>query len=256
MNITLNPQLCYTTPHNKIKNQTSPSFQSNLTRISNGQTPHFTYFFRDDFHWKDFAKYLERHFKNAKKVNIYNAACSDGTEPFTLLMSLFNKLGHKKSEKYLPIKAFDINEDLIKNAQTGEIPLLPQPYILLDIFKLKFKNFFLDSKFLKYKKNKPFGYSVQFNDKTRKHIDFKSGNILTEIPKMEGKNSVVMCRNMWMYLDNYEQEVLAGQLGRHLEKDSIVVLGEYDITASRAVELLEKNGFEETYIDKVFEKLY
>ena len=53
-----------------------------------------------------------------------------------------------------------------------------------------------------------------------------------------------------------EQQRLAQKLGDHFEKSSIVAIGEYDIKDSRVVELLHKNGFEETYIDKVFEKMH
>ena len=58
-----------------------------------------------------------------------------------------------------------------------------------------------------------------------------------------------------MYLDEYEQELLAYKLGKTLQKDSVVVLGKYDKDGAKAVELLAKNGFEETYIDNVYEKM-
>lgn len=250
MNITLSPTLSYTQ-----NSQKTTAFTSNFRLNGTGQRPNFTYFYRGDLKWRSFAKYLHRHFANADKVNVYNAACSDGTEPFTLVMSLISKLGQKKAQKFFPIEAFDLNKYLVNEAKSGQIPLLPEPYTIVDILRLKLKNMFLEHKFLEYKKIRKIGDVVQINDKTRKHVNFDVGNVLTKVDEMKGENAVVMSRNMWMYLNEYEQEILAFKLGKKLKKDSVVVLGKYDIQSSKAVELLHKNGFEETYIDNVFEKM-
>lgn len=252
MKVTLNPQLSYTGPQLK---KNSPAFTSNMMKLPNGQTPNFTYFFREDFSWRSFAKYLQKQFSNADKVNIYSGACSDGTEPFTLVMALIGKLGKENAKKFLPLNAFDLSESLIKEAKSGRVPLLPMPYTFVDIYKLKFKNLFKDGKFLKYTKEKGLGDVVVFNDETRKAVNFKTANILSEVHNMKGENTVVMCRNMWMYLNDLEEELLAYKLGRKLQKKSVVVLGEYDVKASNAVKYLTQNGFEETYIDKVYEKM-
>ena len=254
MNITLPPQTSHTR-NSSVQRSNTPSFTSNFMRIGTGQRPHFTYFFRGDLEWRSFAKYLHRHFANADKVNVYNAACSDGTEPFTLVMSLISKLGQKKAQKFFPIEACDLNKYLVNDAKTGQIPLLPDPYTVVDIFKLKIKNLFLEHRFLSYKKVRKIGDDVQMKDETRKHINIYVGNVLSKVDEMKGENSVVMSRNMWMYLDEFEQELLAHKLGQQLKKDSVVVLGKYDIQNSNAVKLLSKNGFEETYIDNVFEKM-
>lgn len=251
MNISLSPQSFYT-PNIQKKNK--PAFTSNIRQVADA-APNFTYFFRGDFEWINFAGYLGRKYKNADKVNVYNAGCSDGSETFTLVMSLLAKLGKEKAEKFLPIEAFDINKQLIKDANTGLVPLLPQPYTIIDIFKLKVNMLFRDHKFLNYSKINGKRY-VQMNDTTKSRINFKEGNIFNEIDKMQSSNSVVMCRNMWLYLNDIEQTKLAQKLGSKLDKSSIVVLGDYDLNASKAVELLNKNGFEETYVDKVYEKMF
>ena len=236
-------------------NKKSPAFTSNFFTNLNGQRPNFTYFFRGDFEWLSFAKYLNRHFANAEKVNVYNAACSDGSEPFTLVMSLIRKLGREKAEKFFPIEAFDLNSSLINMAKNGVIPLLPEPYTIVDIWRLKLKNMFMEHRFLNYKKIRGFGQLVQMNDATRKHVNFSVGNVLTKVDSMEGENTVVMARNFWMYLEPYEQELLAQKLGRKLKKDSIIVLGKYDTQGERNLDIFTRYGFEETYIDYVYEKI-
>ena len=128
------------------KTQKQQSFGSNMKFDLQGYTPNFTYFFRGDFQWRSFASYLNSRYKNADKVNIYNAACSDGTEPFTLAISLLSKLGIKKAEKFFPIKAHDLKDSLVKEAKTGIVPLLPFPEVIVDFYKIKVKTLFRDKK--------------------------------------------------------------------------------------------------------------
>lgn len=57
-------------------------------------------------------------------VKIFNYACSDGSEPYSLVMLLINKLGLEEAKKkYFPITAKDIAPGIIKQAQKGIIGL-------------------------------------------------------------------------------------------------------------------------------------
>ena len=250
MNITLNP-------HSYVQTQikkSNPVFTSNYQTIGKFR-PHCTYFFRDDLEWGSFARYLNLHFKNTDKVNIYNAACSDGTEPFTLVMTLLTTLGKEKSEKFLPIDAFDLNPKLIKNAESGEIPLLPNVYGIIDFFNLKLKTWFKDKQFLKYIRQKHGGLGVKMNEDVRNLVNFKIGNVNNRVHNINGENSVFLCRNMWMYLTEAERIKLAQNLGQNLKKGSLVVIGGYDYRCTKARQLLLQNGFDSTYVDKVYEKM-
>ena len=251
MNITLNP---HSYMQAKPKHVNPATFTSNYQTIGKLR-PHCTYFFRDDLEWGSFARYLNLHFKNTDKVNIYNAACSDGTEPFTLVMTLLTTLGKEKSEKFFPIEAFDLNTRLVKKAKTGEIHFLPGLYGVIDFLNLKFRTLFGDTRFLSYKKQKHGGFGVKMNDDVRRMVNFRVGNVISKVRNIEGENTVFLCRNMWMYLTEAERIKLAEKLGQNLKKNSVVVLGQYDLSNSNARKLLLKNGFEETYVDKVYEKM-
>lgn len=254
MKISSNPQALYRTYSNKSENQPQkPLFTSNCVQI-NKQRKHFTYFFRDDLQWKNFVKYLDKQFLGADKVNIHNLACSDGTESYTLVMSLLSKLGEDKSKKFLPIMSSDINSEVILTAKSGNIPLLTGLYKFYDYYKLKMCTFLDKPKHFKISKQDK-KTIVNIDDICKNNIRFKTADLFKEIDNMEGENTVVLCRNVWMYLSVDEQILAAEKLGKKLQKNSSVVLGEYDKGASDAVELLNKNGFEETYIDYVFEKV-
>lgn len=253
MNITLGPQSFLNYENNFRKN---PSFTSNY-QVLNKRRPFCTYFFREDLQWGNFARYLNLRFKAADKVNIYNAACSDGTESYTLIMSLIKHLGSEKAEKFFPIKGFDLNQRQVNTAKSGEIPLLPGIYYLFDFFSIKLHTLFNDKKFLNHITLKNGKKGVKFKDDIKNLVEFRKANIFDELAKINKneENSVFLCRNMWMYLKEPEQEKLAKMLSEACGSNSIVVLGNYDLSASKAHSLLLKNGFEETYIDNVYEKM-
>lgn len=253
MNITLSPQSFSNYENNYKKN---PSFTSNY-QVLNKRRPYCTYFFREDLQWGNFVRYLNLRFKDADKVNIYNAACSDGTESYTLIMSLIKHLGKEKAKKFFPIKGFDLNQQQVNTAKSGEIPLLPGIYYLCDLFSIKFHTLFNDKKFLNYVTLKNGKKGVKFKDDIKNLVEFRRANIFDELAKINKneENSVFLCRNMWMYLKEPEQEKLAKMLSEACGSNSIVVLGNYDLSASKAHSLLLKNGFEETYIDNVYEKM-
>ena len=166
-----------------------PSFSSNARRTLNGLAPNFTYFFRNDFQWKSFAAYLNRKYKGVNSVNIYNAACSDGTEAFTLAIALISKLGKDAAKKFFPIKAHDINESLIVDAKSGIVPLLPFPYSLVDLYMIKLKTFFRDSMYMTFLKHNG-KRSVKINDEIRNNINFQAGNIFFEINNKRNKTKI------------------------------------------------------------------
>lgn len=253
MNITLSPQSFY---HKQNLPAQKPSFTSNY-QVINNRRPYCTYFFREDLKWKSFAKYLERRFKGTEKVNVYNAACSDGTESYALIMSLIKHLGKEKAEKFFPVKAFDLNSQLIEIAKSGEIPLLSGIYRMAESLFIKLNMMFKEDKYFKYVTQPDGKRFAKFDDNIKDLIEFRRSNIFNEIARRNKneENSVFLCRNMWMYLTDPEQEKLASMLSEFCGKNSVVVLGEYDLSTSKAGELLLKNGFEETYIDKVYEKM-
>ena len=78
-----------------------------------------TSFFRLYKIWEPTVKYLEERFKDVEKVNIYNLACSDGSEPLSLAMLIKSKFPYL-AKKFLPIKAFDYDVNAIERALSRE----------------------------------------------------------------------------------------------------------------------------------------
>lgn len=82
-------------------------------------------------------------------------------------------------------------------------------------------------------------------------IQYECANILDDIENIDvSKPDIIMCRNMWPYVDENEYSNFAKRLYEKLPKGSIVVLGQFDFkykykNLSFPVILL-KNGFEHT----------
>ena len=188
----------------------------------------YTNLFRLDMNWDYFASFLNRHFRNSDKVQILNHACSDGSEPYTIAMTLEKKLD-KKADKFFPIKAFDYCGELIEEAKKGRINITYDPD------ELCFDEYGIDkSKY--FTPESPNNHSSQLkphrvNENLKTKVEFRQGDILESLSDMENntKNTVLMCRNVVPYLSSKERRELLALISEKMGKDSVVVFGAYDM---------------------------
>ena len=82
----------------------------------------YTSMFRNDIQWEKFADFLHSKYKDVENVNIINGACSDGSEAYSLAISLINA-DKEKSKKFFPINAFDIDKQILDCGINGYIYL-------------------------------------------------------------------------------------------------------------------------------------
>lgn len=183
-----------------------------------------TRMFRDDLNWEDFGQYLKDKFKDFNKVNTYLYACSSGKEPYTLSI-LLQHIFKEEAQKFFPINAKDIDENLIQknihnqnNERILETSYYPaklalhlddkqtKEYITLDEHKIE-----------------------NLTEKTINPVEFSCANILDDIENIDSENpSIIMCRNMWPYVNSSEYEDFAVKLYDKLAKGSVIVIGSYD----------------------------
>ena len=114
----------------------------------------FTQFYRNDLNWDAFIEFLENKYKNIPKVNIFNFACSEGAETYSLAISLLENVKDNVN-KYFPIFASDIDKNNIEVAQKGcfEIKNI-ELYRINKKTKNKFDKYFTDFRphFMKFDK--------------------------------------------------------------------------------------------------------
>lgn len=82
-----------------------------------------SWLFRDDIDWKQLTEYEKSHFKDKSKVNVIQFASSDGSEAYTKIISILENNPSKNDDKFFPIKAFDIDDEVVKAAKSGLTPL-------------------------------------------------------------------------------------------------------------------------------------
>ena len=200
--------------------------------VFNRQT---TFFFRDDMDWNLYGEYLRQNF-NQPKVNTYVYGCSDGSEAYSMSVLLQGLFGGD-AERFFPIYASDIREFTIalNNIDKRDgVRLTPYDYGKLRQLNCFKKVFFANEEKLSKYVDDDFdsGYLytpyILKKDVTDKVL-FKQANVLNEIDSIDSDNpSIVMCRNMWPYIESSEYKECAAKLYKKLAKGSIVVLGQYD----------------------------
>ena len=229
----------------------------------------YTKFFRSDLDWKKLVQFIEKKYAKISNINIINHACSNGSEPISLLLSL---LVHTNitPEKFGKIMAYDYDKDNIclakanymdassediyttgkkLNCQTTDFfdIVIPVEETLVDNnfpFEAACKGRTGSLKYVKFLRAKPEIHNM---------VEFNTGNIMEDIDNMPDKNTVLMCRNFWPYLSVEQRQQLAYKISKKFDNSSLVVIGVFDKEVY-VDKLLESYGFIETKVKNVFVK--
>jgi len=181
--------------------------------------------YKTDGTWGGFCQTIGEHFKNASRVNVYDFACSDGSEAYSLVLSLLDKFP-QDAEKYFPIFAYDIDDEMIKVATSGEIPIYDDDIrrFHYNVKNLKESDFYRIS----FQENSPQPKSFIAKDELKKKVVFEQADIKNALDSIESSNSLVLCRNFFPYLTKAEVWEIIGKLRFKLDDSSLVVIGHFD----------------------------
>lgn len=212
----------------------------------------FTWFFRKDINWKDFIKYQIEHFKDKKKVNIIQFGASDGSEAYTYIMSLLEYPNYKNTEKFYPIKSYDISEKMVNNATQGFINITPEDEEAMNKMNIRPKKYF------ERPETHPYSYAPNqlFVAKPvlQKKVNFNQGDMFKLLPQIKDEsNTILLCRNCLGYFpekfDNFIE-----QASKILKKGSLFVIGNLERGEQAFENSLKKYSFQEI-MTNVFVKL-
>jgi len=234
----------------------SPTFSSYNAKVyKDGKLAYrnHTEFFRQDLDWHHLTDYMSEKYKDADEVNVVNHACSAGYESWSLLLMLMKKHG-EKAEKYLPIKARDIDKNAIDFAKTGCLALCGDEYLdgILKCGKILNDNFKVVKKPRGPNVNVSNEYVMKCTTGLEKNIEFKQSDIFKDKNLINKENTVLFCRNFWPYLRSKKASELAFFLAQNMKPSSMLVIGEYDKTFG-IDKLLEETGFKRTSVRYVYE---
>ena len=207
----------------------------------------FTQFYRNDLNWGAFIEFLENKYKNIPKVNIFNFACSEGAEAYSLAISLLENVKDNVN-KYFPIFASDIDKNNIEVAQKGcfEIKNI-ELYRINKNTKNKFDKYFVPTTSSTGEISK-----LETKDFLKEKVEFKIDDILSGIKRLPKTNSVFLIRNVWPYLDIEEKSEILRELAT-LDKSCCVAIGEIDAMTDVG-RALDYYGFKRTPVQNVYEK--
>ena len=198
-----------------------------------------TRFFRDDLPWEYLGEKLDKLFPDGKKVNVFNFACSDGSEPYSLAICLIEQLGEEKAKRFFPIQASDKDSYIISKAKSGTIRATKE-----DIENIsEISNGKID-KYFDVKRQYNGGYTLVAKDILKDNVKFSRKNFYDGLDDLKGENNLVLCRNFWGYLEEDEVIKSAKKLYKNLDKSSIVLIGVFDMDKNGVPNFLAELGID------------
>ncbi len=264
-------------PVNTI-NQNQTGFKSSVRIYTPKDNPDFKSFgqmvirtstnvFREDIDWAKLAKFIIYHFKDVPVVNAYSLAASDSSEAITYAISLFDtlkqmKLFNEYKSKFSHIFASDIDQEILRAAMSGKINLLGIEFVLAEKQGFNLYNYVKDKSVSMMIKGDntsetDYIYSYAVIPEIRDAIKYKRSDILTELKQLKDYgNSVVMCRNVFPYLNYEYQHNIIEYARRNLKPGSLFIIGDFDNEVRNIGDKLLRNGFFRPFNDElcIFER--
>ena len=208
-----------------------------------------THLFRTDIDWGNLMEILNKDYKTVKKVNVYSLAGSDGSEGYSFAMAVMDRLPKDQQSKYFKIKESDIDTEMVKAGKSGLINLSSKDFNLMKSNLKTSKPFFEPAgKLLNIKNNDEF----RFGDyecyrpipRLFNAVEFSKSDILDVLKSIDkSETSIVMCRNVMLYLgSNYVREIVKNA-NKNLKSGSLFIIGNFDHVTGVEKMLLE-SGFE------------
>lgn len=150
-------------------------------------------------------KILPKLFEENRKIKIWSAACSDGSEPYTLAIIL-NELNI--NPRKFKIQATDVDPQILKEAKKGV-------YNQNSVKKV-------DSQIIdKYFSQKDDEYIL--NPKIKSRVNFKQHNLLTD--QYNSNWDLILCRNVFIYFTRETKDKITHKLSKALDKNGYLFLG-------------------------------
>ena len=212
-----------------INNNKDTSLNTKIVSANN------TYFFRADIPWYYLAGYLEQQYPTGK-VNIYSLACSDGSEPYSIVIDLIAKLGEQKANRFFPIKASDVDSEIIKEAKSGKIYASKEDIERIDKTAKEIGGigrFFdvvpLEDEIESMQNDEKLTYVLYPKEILTKNVIFECKDVKDALAEIsESENNFILARNFWKYLSAEKCANSTFLLRKNLGENGRFMLGEYD----------------------------
>lgn len=186
-----------------------------------------TCFFREENFFPMLTNFFSEKFKDIPKVNVYCYGCSDGSEVYTFIMRMLSLCKEKNPEKYFPIVAKDIDSFAIGKTKKNYYKITKKEKEYIEHFtNNQFDRFFNDPyKDFEAYINEP----IYVKKELYENVIFSIGDILEDYKNIKPKNSIILARNFWPYIEDQQTRItFFKKLYKHLGSNSYFVIGDYD----------------------------
>ena len=183
-------------------------------RFIDAVTTHHTFFFREAEHFEQVVDHLlEMESRGDRAYRVWSAACSSGEEPYSLLMTLADRLGLDRFAEFnLKVLATDISAPVLAQAQMAEY----ETDRLKGVSREQIERYF-----------KPTydGRRMKLQPLITEKVVFRRLNLLERPLPMKRTFDVVMCRNVLIYFDDEARESLLAEISRVLSRHGLLCVG-------------------------------
>ncbi len=204
-----------------FRHVSSDSTGEALTAMIDSLTTNHTSFLREQQHFQFLTETVLPVYLDRPKLDIWCAASSTGEEPYSILLSLCNELGQRRTPDVC-IRASDISTRVLAVARKGiysaeRVAELPPAWL---------------SRFFLRGEGRSQGFYRVKPDLAAK-IDFRRVNLMDSFPDSVAYQAI-FCRNVMIYFDQKTQENLVNRLGACLEPGGYLFVGHAEsLTAIR-----------------------
>jgi chemotaxis protein methyltransferase CheR len=186
-----------------------------MMHLVNAITTNLTSFFRENHHFeflRDTVLPTLAKTNKDKKIRIWSAGCSQGSEPYSIAMVLADFLDKNKGFD-AKILATDIDTNMLDRARSGA-------YRMEDLKSIP-------SVYHKYtsQKKREGEQGIMMADSIRQLITFNQLNLLDKHWPMKGLFDVIFCRNVVIYFDKETQRPLFDHYASQMKPQSWLFIG-------------------------------
>ena len=181
-----------------------------LIGLINAVSTNFTHFFREAKHFEILSKSIAENWAGRRQLDIWCAASATGEEPYSIALTLLEKLGPNVSIRIL---ASDISTQALSTAQAG---IYPEARIADIPIALRSKYF------LKGIRNTEVLYRVK--PELRGRVHFRRINLIEPF-SLSSQFQAIFCRNVMIYFDKPTQEKVVTRLTQWLEPGGLLFVG-------------------------------
>lgn len=195
----------------------SPAGEQEIGHLIDSISTNHTYFFREQRHLDYLSQTIVPEWlqtRDTQELRIWSAACSSGEEPYSISITLQEKLASNRTASW-SLTCTDISKTILDSAQKGIFVAERLQRVAPDIVRKYFQKGFGDWE----------GY-YRVRDDLRKHLSFSLLNLCQPDYGWRDPFRVVFLRNVMIYFDRQTQEEVVNRIHNNLQPGGYLIIGQ------------------------------